>query len=372
MVYNENAAYNSGGEDLRECEAMRKIFVGGLNRNSKDEDFSEVFAQFGTILDSVIIKDPHTKGSRGFGFVTYDTSEAVEKCFQGRPHMLDGKALDTKRAIPREYNTSSAHARTKKLFIGGISYEMSPDDIQQYIESRHPRDYGFIEKVDILKDRETGKNKTFGFLYCSTEDFADRLIISEPQFQLNGRNMSIKKAEPKNEGGAGPNRGGRGGSGGGMRGGRGGGRGGSYGGNQGGDQQQGYGGYGGGQGSYGGGNTQSYGNQGGYGGQAEGYGNQGGYGQQGNQGGYSQGNQGGYNQGNQGGGYNQGGYGAGGYGQQQQPQQQQYSTSYPTQQQSYGGGYNNYNSGGDTNSYGSGRGGSRGGGAGGGNRYAPY
>ena len=196
----ENAAYNSGGEDLRECEAMRKIFVGGLNRNSKDEDFSEVFAQFGTILDSVIIKDPHTKGSRGFGFVTYDTSEAVEKCFQGRPHMLDGKALDTKRAIPREYNTSSAHARTKKLFIGGISYEMSPDDIQQYIESRHPRDYGFIEKVDILKDRETGKNKSFGFLYCSTEDFADRLIISEPQFQLNGRNMSIKKAEPKNEG----------------------------------------------------------------------------------------------------------------------------------------------------------------------------
>jgi len=322
MVYNDNSNYGSG-EDLRECEAMRKIFVGGLNRQSQDDDFKAMFSQFGEIIDNIIIKDQNTKTSRGFGFITYATSDCVEKCFQGRPHILDGKTLDTKRAIPREQNTSNDHQRTKKLFIGGLAPDTTPEEITNYVESRHPRDYGYIDKVDILKDNATGKNKSFGFLYCDSEDFADRLHICEPHFQLNGRNMSIKKAEPKNEGG-GPNRG---------RGGRGGGRGrGGYGGGNQGGQQGGYnaGGFGGGQGY-----NQGYGNQG--------YGNQGGFG----------GNQGGDYGGNYGGGYNQ--------------QQQQYSTSYPNQTQSYGGGYNA----GGANNYSSGRGGSRGG-AGGGNRYAPY
>jgi len=342
MGYGDN--FNAE-EDQRECEAMRKMFVGGLNRQTDTETFKNHFSQFGNIVDCVIIIDPNTKVSRGFGFVTYENSESVDNCFSKRPHNVDGKSLDTKRAIPREFNNAAAHQRVKKLFIGGVPAEMESHQIQEYIESRHPKTVGQIESIDLLKDKVTNKNKGFGFITCDTEDFADRLIISETSFKIDGKQMSIKKAEPK-EGLSGSGRGGRGGG----RGGRGGSRGGGY--NQGGYNQGGY-------------------NQGGY--------NQGGY----NQGGYNQGgyNQGGYNQG----GYNQGGYNQGSYGGQNSQQEsygnqggyggnagnQQYPTAYPSQQ-SYSGDYSGGNTYNAANSYNAGP--SRGGQAAsrGGNRYAPY
>merc|ERR1712142_1179832 len=241
----------------------RKMFVGGINRETADEVFFEYFGQFGNMVDQVVIKDPQTKTSRGFGFITFDCSDAVEKVFQSRPHTLDSKTLDVKRAMPREFNTTTAHAKVTKLFVGGVGPELTPEDLQAYIESRHPTSVGTIDKVDFLKDKTTNQNKGFGFLECSSTDFADRLTISEQHFMLKGKKMAIKKAEPKEGGGTGgPEHGrGRGGfsaRGGGRGRGRGGGRGGSYGGDNNGynnnsynnDYSTGYPGFGGNAGGY--------------------------------------------------------------------------------------------------------------------------
>ena len=208
-----NNAYANDGpmEDSRESEAMRKLFVGGLNRETTDETFFEYFGQFGNTVDQVVIKDPDTKMSRGFGFITYDQSSAVESCFASRPHVLDGKTLDVKRAIPKEMQSPASRLRVKKLFVGGVAPDLTPEEFQDYIESRHPTSIGTIDKIDFLKDKDTNKNKGFGFLECSSEDFADRLVISENSFQLNGKNMSLKKAEPKEGSGGSGGGGGQGG-----------------------------------------------------------------------------------------------------------------------------------------------------------------
>ena len=184
-------------EDTRECEAMRKMFVGGINRDTSEETFFDYFSQFGNMVDKVIILDPQTKASRGFGFITYDASDAVENVFQNRPHTVDGKTLDVKRAMPREFNTTTAHAKVSKLFVGGVGPDLTPEDLQAYIESRHPTTVGTIDKIDLLKDKVTNQNKGFGFIECSSTDFADRLTISEHSFTLKGKTMAIKKAEPK-------------------------------------------------------------------------------------------------------------------------------------------------------------------------------
>lgn len=39
--------------------------------------------------------------SRGFGFVAFDMSDCVDKLQDERPHVLDGKEVDTKRVIPK-------------------------------------------------------------------------------------------------------------------------------------------------------------------------------------------------------------------------------------------------------------------------------
>ena len=43
-----------------------------------------------------------TKHSRGFGFVTYATIPMAETAMNNRPHTINGKVVDPKRAIPRE------------------------------------------------------------------------------------------------------------------------------------------------------------------------------------------------------------------------------------------------------------------------------
>jgi len=312
-TFYKNLKMNNGNVgDSRETEGMRKLFVGGLKRETNEGTLRSHFNPYGEIVDLVIIKDNTTDTSRGFGFVTFALSNSVEECFNNRPHSIDGKEVEIKRAMPREFNSAGAHARTKRLFIGGfkgLTPDLQESEIQDYIASRHGN-IGTLETIDLIKDKETGSNKGFGFLDCSSEDFADRLAISESAFTLRGRTLSIKKAEQKdgssNRGGRGGARGGRGT----MRGGRGG-------------TSSGYGGY----------------NPGGYGG--NGYGsNQGGYNN------YDNYDHSGYGSGSYGsGGYGNGGYGSGGYGS--------------------GGSYNtwdtaNYNGG---NSYGS---------AGGAGRYQPY
>lgn len=188
---------------------MRKLFIGGLRRETQEETFNDYFARFGAIADVVIIKDPNSGQSRGFGFVTYNNSDSVEEVFRTRPHELDGKTVDCKRAMPREFNASSSHAKTTRLFVGGFKgFDLEPEELKQYLESRHPTSFGTVDNIDFLKDKETGTNKGFGFIDCSDTDFADRLAISENQFELKGRKMSIKKAEPK-DGGSGDQYGGK-------------------------------------------------------------------------------------------------------------------------------------------------------------------
>lgn len=327
--------YAGKGDDTRESEAMRKMFVGGLSRSTSEDTFLRHFENYGEVVDKVIITDPHTKESRGFGFVTYATSDSVQYAFGARPHNLDGKDLDVKRAMPREFNTAGAHAKTKKLFVGGFKgSNITEEDLQSYIESRHKKEFGSILKVDFLKD-PSGDNKGFGFMECSDNDFADRLAISENSFKLKGKNMTIKKAEPR-EGQGGPPRGGGGR-------GRGSSRGGPRGGSRGGYD----GGYGGGRGGY----DNSSSNQNYSTSYPSSYGGGGG-------GGYDSYGSGQSDRYSQGGGYSQG---WGGYG------QASGGSSYGSQRGSY-----NQSRGGYGQSRGGGRGGAPARGGGGGGRYQPY
>ncbi|KAF6173081.1 hypothetical protein GIB67_021662 [Kingdonia uniflora] len=57
----------------------KKIFVGGLASTVTESDFKMYFDQFGMITDVVVMYDHNTQRPRGFGFITFDSEEAVEK-----------------------------------------------------------------------------------------------------------------------------------------------------------------------------------------------------------------------------------------------------------------------------------------------------
>ena len=61
-----------------EPKALRKVFVGGLNLKTTEETFKDHFNQFGELVDCVVMTDPYTKKSRGFGFIEFSTADQVD------------------------------------------------------------------------------------------------------------------------------------------------------------------------------------------------------------------------------------------------------------------------------------------------------
>jgi RNA-binding protein Musashi len=82
----------------------KKIFVGGLGDIVTKADLTVYFEKFGTINDTVVMYERVTRRPRGFGFVTFDSKEAVDKVLEIRFHDLNGIKVETKMAEPREHS----------------------------------------------------------------------------------------------------------------------------------------------------------------------------------------------------------------------------------------------------------------------------
>ncbi|KAG1673834.1 RNA-binding protein Musashi Rbp6 [Nymphon striatum] len=70
-----------------------KMFVGGLSWQTAQESLRDYFGKYGEISDVMVMKDPTTKRSRGFGFVTFADPSSVDKVLANGPHELDGKKV---------------------------------------------------------------------------------------------------------------------------------------------------------------------------------------------------------------------------------------------------------------------------------------
>ncbi|XP_053281899.1 heterogeneous nuclear ribonucleoprotein A1b isoform X2 [Pleuronectes platessa] len=268
----------------REPEQLRKLFIGGLSFETTDESLRAHFEKWGSLTDCVVMRDPNTKRSRGFGFVTYSQVQEVDEAMNDRPHKVDGRVVEPKRAVSREdSNRPGAHVTVKKIFVGGIKEDTEECHLRDYFQQ-----FGKIEVIDIMTDRATGKKRGFAFVTFDDHDSVDRIVIQK-YHTVNSHNCEVRKALTKQEmqtAGMGRSSGG--------------GRPYEY---DRGFNQGGRGGGGGGGGRYGDAPYNCNGGDGGYGGGPSG---PGGYNNGGNRG-Y---NQGGYNQGGGGGG---GGYGGNGY-----------------------------------------------------------
>ncbi|HEX8775612.1 MAG TPA: RNA-binding protein [Pyrinomonadaceae bacterium] len=113
-----------------------------------------------------------------------------------------------------------------KLYVGNLAFQTSSEDLQQLFAQA-----GTVESASVVEDRETGRSRGFGFVEMASKEEGQKAIEQFNGKELNGRNLNVNEARPREDRGGGG--GGRGGGFGGNRGG-GGGRGGGFGGNRGG------------------------------------------------------------------------------------------------------------------------------------------
>lgn len=99
----------------------------------------------------------------------------------------------------------------KNIFVGNLSFGATEDTVRSLFEQ-----YGTVERVSIVTDRDTGRAKGFGFVEMTGDAEAERAISSLNGQELDGRNLTINEARPKEDRGGGFG-GGRGNGGGGGR-----------------------------------------------------------------------------------------------------------------------------------------------------------
>lgn len=203
-----------------------QIFCGNISYSSTEEAINEYFSKFGEISNILLAKKKQSEGAghRGFAFISYADREIAEKVLQMNGHQLDGRDLTIKEAKPK----------TTKFFVGGLDRDKT--------DAQSLRSY--FEQFGEIEDCFCPSGKKFGFVTMVESGDNIQRILEQGKFEIDGKSVDVKPAQPKKEERGGRDMGGYGN----PMGGYGGGYGGAYG-----RPMGGYGGYGAQYAPYGGG-----------------------------------------------------------------------------------------------------------------------
>ncbi|KAM6586556.1 hypothetical protein CsatA_009161 [Cannabis sativa] len=76
----------------------KKIFIGGLPHQIEEAELKTYFSDFGTVVATEILREKITNKGRGFGFVTFDSEETVEKVLENNFYNMKEKQIEVKMA----------------------------------------------------------------------------------------------------------------------------------------------------------------------------------------------------------------------------------------------------------------------------------
>jgi RNA recognition motif-containing protein len=82
------------------------------------------------------------------------------------------------------------------IFVGNLSFETSQQDLYTTFSQ-----YGAVEKVNVITDRDTGQPRGFAFVEMSNLNEAKQAISELNGKELRGRALNVNEARPKSESG---------------------------------------------------------------------------------------------------------------------------------------------------------------------------
>jgi RNA recognition motif-containing protein len=100
----------------------------------------------------------------------------------------------------------------KKLYVGNLTYGVTDSALEQMFAA-----HGTVQSAQVIMDRDTGRSKGFGFVEMGSDQEAQAAIAALNGQQVDGRNLTVNEAKPREDrgggyrGGSGGNRGGYGG-----------------------------------------------------------------------------------------------------------------------------------------------------------------
>jgi RNA recognition motif-containing protein len=78
------------------------------------------------------------------------------------------------------------------IFVGNLTYSATDADLRQLFEQ-----YGAVDKINIITDRDTGRSKGFGFVEMPESQAAKAAMQGLNGKELDGRALTVNEAKPR-------------------------------------------------------------------------------------------------------------------------------------------------------------------------------
>jgi cold-inducible RNA-binding protein len=79
-----------------------------------------------------------------------------------------------------------------KLYVGNLAFETSGESLRQHFAQA-----GTVETATVVEDRDTGQSRGFGFVEMSSKEEGEAAIAQFNGNDLNGRNLTVNVAKPR-------------------------------------------------------------------------------------------------------------------------------------------------------------------------------
>jgi len=87
--------------------------------------------------------------------------------------------------------------KVKKLYVGNLPWSATEQELRELFG-----EFGSVESVAVITDRETGRSRGFGFIEIDSADGADKAIEQLDGRDFGGRALRVNEAQPKRGGGS--------------------------------------------------------------------------------------------------------------------------------------------------------------------------
>ncbi|XP_037667047.1 polyadenylate-binding protein 1-like isoform X2 [Choloepus didactylus] len=171
------------------------IFIKNLEDSIDNKALYDTFSTFGNILSCKVVCDEH--GSRGFGFVHFETHEAAQRAISTMNGMLlnDRKVFvgHFKSRREREAELGARALEFTNIYVKNLQVDVDEQGLQDLFSQ-----FGKMLSVKVMRD-DSGHSRGFGFVNFEKHEEAQKAVMDMNGKEVSGRLLYVGRAQKRVE-----------------------------------------------------------------------------------------------------------------------------------------------------------------------------
>ncbi|XP_068590426.1 polyadenylate-binding protein 1A-like [Cebidichthys violaceus] len=171
------------------------IFIKNLDKSIDNKALYDTFSAFGNILSCKVVCDEN--GSKGYGFVHFETQEAAERAIEKMNGMLlNDRKVFVGRFKSRKEREAELGARAKEftnVYVKNFGEDINEEKLRDVFSK-----YGNAMSIRVMAD-DSGKSRGFGFVSFERHEDAQKAVDELNGKEFNGKLIYVGRAQKKVE-----------------------------------------------------------------------------------------------------------------------------------------------------------------------------